>query len=144
MFNSIDIKELHYYVFCLQKLKDLAITLGVSSTEWSMIVMCHVLQQGPMLRLQTCLQRAVLLVTIWCTSFPQLPCPTPQERPQLPVTLQKKLSKTEMLTLVLSLKTFVVKKVLYTLDILNSFRWEDVFITVVKCIWCYLKINSII
>jgi len=109
-----------------------------------MIVMCHVLQQRPMLRLQTCLQRAVLLVTIWCTSFRPLPCPTPQERPQLPVTLQKKLSKTEMLTLVLSLKTFVVKKVLYTLDILNSFGWVDVFITVVKCLWCYLKINLII
>ena len=57
---------------------------------------------------------------------------------------KKKLSKTEMLTLVLSLKTFVVKKVLYTLDILNSFRWVYVFIIVVKCIWCYLKINSII
>lgn len=49
-----------------------------------------------------------------------------------------------MLTLVLSLKTFVVKKVLYTLDILNSFRWVYVFIIAVKCIWCYLKINSII
>lgn len=40
----------------------------------------------------------------------------------------KKISKTEILTLVLSLKTFVIKKMLYTLDILNSFRWVDVFI----------------